>query len=94
MENIFENYLEIAVEKKEVEDALTKGDIPMPREGLKLSSLNILAIILNPAYPGVGPFPPIVSDELWIKAVSLCIDRLGPELALKAMLNIMRQTFK
>jgi len=33
----------------------------------------------NPVYAGVGPYPPIVLDALWIEAGEKLIHEIGPE---------------
>lgn len=90
----FEKYLEIALEKKQIEEELSKGPIPIPASGESdWTPAKVLAMLANPVYAGIGPFPQILDDELWIKGIRLQIDNLGSELVMRVLLDSLRQTF-
>lgn len=89
----FDAMLEITLTKHEIEQELQKGPIPIPREGhKKFTVAEVFALLVNPTYTGVGPYPKIIDDELWIKAVAKQIQQLGPELVLRVLLDSLRQS--
>jgi len=95
MEDIFEKYLEIAKEKKEIEEELLKGPIPVPSpDEHDWTAAKVMAMLVNPIYAGVGPYPRILEDELWIKGVSQLIENMGADLVLRVLLDSLRQALK
>jgi hypothetical protein len=61
-------------------------------EGLD-SEEKIRGLICNPIYAGVGPYPRMVSDEVWIGAAAKLIREEGPEQFLVNMLYVLRRSF-
>jgi hypothetical protein len=51
-------------------------------------------IICNPVFVGIGPFPPTVSEEEWIKGAMTQIANEGPEQFLVNLLHVLRGTFR
>jgi len=47
-------------------------------------------IVLNPLYTGIGPYPRIVKDKLWISAVKRVVKTEGLDAALQIMLWELR----
>ncbi len=58
------------------------------------SEENIRGLICNPIYAGVGPFPRMVPDEVWIGAAAKLIREDGPEQFLVNMLHVLRRSFE
>jgi len=54
---------------------------------------DVLEVLVNPVYTGVGEYPRMVSDEMWVKAVSKIIQDIGAEKALATMLQELRKAF-
>lgn len=52
------------------------------------------AIISNPCYAGVGPFPALVPEEDWIHAAAHLIETVGTEQFLVNMLETLRESFE
>ncbi|KXB01274.1 hypothetical protein AKJ41_02120 [candidate division MSBL1 archaeon SCGC-AAA259O05] len=61
--------------------------------GDKLSEEDVRDIVHNPVYPGLGPFPKIISDEKWIEANAVAIEREGKEEYLRKLLEVLGETF-
>jgi hypothetical protein len=55
---------------------------------------NIRGLICNPIYAGVGPFPRMIADEVWIGAAAKLIREEGPEQFLVNMLYVLRRSFQ
>ena len=47
----------------------------MQLNGLPMS--NVSDIIHNPVYTGIGPFPRIIKDDLWIKSMARSVKKTG-----------------
>ena len=58
------------------------------------SEENIRGLICNPIYAGVGPFPRMIPDEVWIGAAAKLIREEGPEQFLVNMLHVLRRSFE
>jgi hypothetical protein len=50
-------------------------------------------MIANPVYAGLGPFPPLVDDEQWVRAAVKAIEEDGAEQFLVNLLFVLRATF-
>ena len=50
--------------------------------------------LANPVYTGIGSFPPIINDELWIKAFVKLMGEIGIKRALALMLQELRNSFQ
>ncbi|MFC1961205.1 hypothetical protein ACFLYO_10910 [Chloroflexota bacterium] len=53
---------------------------------------HVRGMICNPVYAGVGPYPPLVSEEEWVKAATVMIKKEGAEQFLVNMLAMLRQS--
>jgi hypothetical protein len=49
-------------------------------------------MICNPVYAGIGPYPQLVDDEMWVRAAARMIKEDGAEQFLVNMLYVLRQT--
>jgi hypothetical protein len=54
---------------------------------------SIKGILINPIYTGVGPFPPLVKDEVWVSACAKLIEEEGSEQFLVNLLFVLRECF-
>jgi hypothetical protein len=52
----------------------------------------VRAVLCNPIYAGMGPFPAVVSDEVWVAAAVKAIKEEGLEQWLVNMLACLRAT--
>ena len=94
MEINFDRILNAAIDKLAIQKELENGPIPIARsDDSKLTVGQVFAILVNPIYTGIGPYPKIIEDELWINAMSKQIERLGVDLVLRVLLDSLRQTF-
>jgi hypothetical protein len=50
-------------------------------------------IICNPIYAGVGPFPALVSDDVWVRSAAVLISKEGPQQFLVNLLFVLRAVF-
>lgn len=90
--DVFEKALQTAFEKKEIEEELAKGPIPVPGpDEQDWTAAKVMATLVNPVYTGVGPYPRIIEDELWIGAVGRLIENMGSDLVLRVLLDSLRQ---
>lgn len=71
--------------KPNVEYATTDSD--------NLTADNLRALICNPIYAGMGPFPRLVDDEAWVRAAVQMLKKEGAEQFLVNMLFVLRKTF-
>ena len=55
---------------------------------------DILGMICNPIYAGMGPYPALVSDEQWVAAATAAIEKEGAEQFLVNLLYLLRETFQ
>lgn len=51
-------------------------------------------VLVNPIYTGLGPFPRLIEDELWIKAAARNIKQMGAEKFFRAMLRELRTSLE
>ena len=51
---------------------------------------DIADMISNPVYAGIGPYPPVVSDEEWVSAAIVGINEHGAAEFLFRMLRVLR----
>ena len=58
------------------------------------SEQSIRGLICNPIYAGVGRFPSMVPDEVWIGSAAKLIREEGPEQFLVNMLYVLRRSFE
>jgi hypothetical protein len=50
-------------------------------------------IICNPIYAGIGPYPSLIEDKVWVRAASKAINEDGNEQFLINVLHLLRQSF-
>jgi hypothetical protein len=62
-------------------------------EGREWTVADVVAVIVNPIYTGIPPFPRIVHDGKWIGGMKRRMAEVGPDLALSEMLEALRQTY-
>jgi hypothetical protein len=90
----WDKFLEMKIEQKRLEEIVTKGPIKVPSTSDDLKKPeSIVAIVANPIYAGVPPYPAIVKEDLWIKAFCKSAENYGLPLMLKIMLDSLRQTY-
>jgi hypothetical protein len=53
----------------------------------------IRGMVCNPVYAGFGPFPALVTDEQWVAAAAVAIEKEGAEQFLVNLLHVLRETF-
>lgn len=61
--------------------------------GDKWTVNDIRAILHNPVYAGIGPFPPIIDEQTWIGAQERMVRDDGAEAVLGQIRQAIRDTF-
>lgn len=56
-----------------------------------LSPEAVKGILVNPIYTGVGPFPRLVPDEVWVRACAQLIAEEGAQQFLVNLLFVLRE---
>jgi hypothetical protein len=77
------------------------GHLPLPapnvvvaRSGTppeELSPEAVKGLLVNPIYTGVGPFPRLVQDDVWVRACATLIEEEGAEQFLVNLLYVLRE---
>lgn len=62
-------------------------------EQLRPAVGNISDIIHNPLYTGIGPFPRIIGDDLWVRSMMRSAEKNGPEHAYLKMTEAVEKSF-
>src|SRR2546423_14929466 len=57
----------------------------------ELSPEAIKGILVNPIYTGVGPFPRLVEDGIWVRACAKLIQEEGTDQFLVNLLYVLRE---
>ena len=57
----------------------------------QLSPEAVKGILVNPIYTGVGPYPRLVEDEVWVRACAKLIEEEGPQQFLVNLLHVLRE---
>lgn len=79
--------------------ALLPSDLPPPRavvtpgDRTPSTSAEMLGLILNPIYAGTPPFPVILEESKWLRAVEKAVTEDGLEQVLVDMLSLLKQTY-
>jgi hypothetical protein len=60
----------------------------------QLSPEAVKGILVNPIYTGVGPFPRVVEDSVWVRACAELIEEEGPQQFLVNLLHVLRECFQ
>jgi hypothetical protein len=53
----------------------------------------IQSLVSNPIYTGIGPYPALVTDDVWIAAAIQLIAEEGPDAFLRTLLQGLREAF-
>lgn len=63
-----------------------KRKLPRPNAAFRaadqtgeLTPAEVMGMVCNPVYAGMGPFPALVSDEQWVAAAATAIETEGAE---------------
>ena len=74
-----------------------KGKLPKPNVAFRtneqkggFTAAEILGMVCNPIYAGMGPFPQLIPDEQWVAAAKQAIKKEGKEQFLVNMLYVLR----
>ena len=70
------------------------ANVDFARSGDEITPEKMRAMICNPIYAGIGPFPALVSDEEWVRAAAQMIKKEGSEQFLVNLLYVLRESFK
>ena len=76
------------------------GKLPEPNAEMRFSGDDIewtpevvRGIICNPIYAGIGPYPPLIDDAMWVRAAAKAIKEDGEEQFLVNLLHVLRLSF-
>jgi hypothetical protein len=75
---------------------LPAPNVVVARAGARLDELPpeaVKGILVNPIYAGVGPFPRLVEDALWVRACAKLIEEEGSQQFLVNLLYVLRECF-
>ena len=73
---------------------LPAPNVVVARSGTPLEELSaeaIRGICVNPIYTGVGPFPRLVQDDVWVRTCARVIEEEGTEQFLVNLLYVLRE---
>ena len=73
---------------------LPPANVDFARSGDEITPDKMRAMICNPIYAGIGPYPALVSDEEWVRAAAQMIKKEGSEQFLVNLLYVLRQSFE
>lgn len=59
-----------------------------------MTEARLRGMFCNPIYAGLGPFPRLVPDEIWVACAVQMIEEEGPEQFLVNLLYCLRESFK
>ena len=54
---------------------------------------DISRIIHNPVYTGIGPFPRLIDDDMWVKCMTKSVEKNGLEGAYLKMTEAVEESF-
>ena len=54
---------------------------------------DVQEMLTNPAYAGVGPYPAIVEEEVWLKSNVRLIEEIGTRAVIESVLARFREVF-
>jgi pyruvate dehydrogenase complex dehydrogenase (E1) component len=60
----------------------------------KWTQEDVISILANPMYTGIGVDKPTLTEEEWIKAFIKLMQEIGQEKALSIMLKVLKHTLK
>ena len=81
------------MQKSGANKPLPKVNVDFARSGDEITPEKMRAMICNPIYAGIDPFPALVSDEEWVRAAAQMIKKEGSEQFLVNLLYVLRQSF-
>jgi hypothetical protein len=61
--------------------------------GKPITEGDVMYMVANPVYAGIGPFPQIIPDAQWIDAFAKLIQEKGAKPALELLLVNLRAAF-
>ncbi|MEW6743486.1 MAG: hypothetical protein AB1486_12085 [Planctomycetota bacterium] len=73
---------------------LPAPNVVVARSGTPMHELTpeaVKGMLVNPIYAGIGPFPPLVDDETWVRAAARLIEEEGVEQFLVNLLYVLRE---
>jgi hypothetical protein len=56
--------------------------------------IHVKGILVNPIYTGVGRFPRLVEDAVWVRACAKLIEEEGSQQFLVNLLYVLRECFQ
>jgi hypothetical protein len=65
--------------------------VPSGTPSSAMTEAGVKGILINPLNAGVGPFPPLVSDDQWVAACKRFLQQEAPEQFLVNLLFVLRQ---
>ena len=68
--------------------------VPNTKEPKDFTEEDVRGMTSNPIYTGIGPFPQIIPDELWISTAIKQINEQGAIQFLVNMLYVLRESFR
>jgi hypothetical protein len=77
--------------------SLPAPNVVVVRAGIRLEELSpeaVRRILVNPIYTGVGPFPRLVQDEVWVRACAKLIEEEGAQQFLVNLLYVLKECFQ
>ncbi len=75
-------------------EPLPAPNVVVARSGTPLDQLSpeaVKGILVNPIYTGVGPFPRLIEDAVWVRACAKLIEAEGPQQFLVNLLYVLRE---
>lgn len=62
-------------------------------EGRPWTEADVVQVLTNPVYAGIGPYPALVPDDTWVTAVAKLILERGADPVLREILRNLRDAF-
>jgi hypothetical protein len=60
----------------------------------QLSPEAVKGVLVNPIYTGLGPYPRLVEDVVWVRACAKLIEEEGADQFLVNLLYVLRECFQ
>jgi hypothetical protein len=55
---------------------------------------DVARMLVNPIYAGIGPYPAIIEDEVYVQAAKNVIQEKGIDFFLRTQLAVLRASFE
>lgn len=68
--------------------------VPSGTATAAMTEAGVKGMLVNPLYAGAGPFPPLVSDAMWVAACKQLLQQESPEQFLVNMLFVLRRSLE